>query len=152
MKTNDSKQKQDTIEYSIQTTNNTLPRHNYKISKFDEKDICINYLLSKNSREAMLKKYNISKRAYYDIINKNKENGFKLIDKDITELRQNFTKQTTLLMNKAIDKLNKQLESDDNVNLSQLATVLGILYDKEALELGKSTSNQAFNINIKIDK
>ena len=100
----------------------------------------------------MLKKYNISKRAYYDIINKNKENGFKLIDKDITELRQNFTKQTTLLMNKAIDRLNKQLESDNSINLSQLATVLGILYDKEALELGKSTSNQAFNINIKIDK
>ena len=136
------------------TTNNELKRnkHNYKLTEQDQKDIVLNYLFNKGNVHSLLDKYNISIQAYYDVIKKHKKNDFKIIDKAIAETRKNFNKRTTLIINKALDRIAEQLEEDENIDINKLSTTLGILYDKESLELGKSTSNSAFNINIKIDK
>ena len=56
-----------------------------------------------------------------------------------------------MLIDKLLAKLEDQIESNDDINISQITTSLGILYDKQALAEGTSTSNQAVNINIKID-
>lgn len=135
------------------TTQNELKRnkHNYKLTEEDQKEIILNHLFNKGNIQYTLDKFNISERTYYNVINKHKKNDFKIIDDDIAEVRKNFSKKTSILISKALNKIEEQLESDD-IDINKLSTTLGILYDKESLELGKSTSNNAFNINIKIDK
>ena len=138
------------IEYK---TDNLLKKnkHNYKLTNEDIKEICLNHLFNKSDRDILCKKFNISERQYYYVIEKNKKNNFEILDEDIAEIRKNFSKKTSVLISKALDKIGKQLEQED-LDINKLSTTLGILYDKESLELGKSTSNNAFSINIKIDK
>jgi hypothetical protein len=50
------------------------------------------------------------------------------------------------------DRMEKQLQEDDKITLSQLSTTLGIMYDKSRLENNLSTSNNSININIKVEK
>lgn len=131
---------------------NKPKKHNYKLTEQDEKDICTSYIFNRRGYEETMQRYNISKRCYYDVINKHKKNNFEILNEDINEMRSNFTKRTTAIINQALDKIQDKLNNGEDINLSQLATLTGVLYDKEALELGKATSNSAFNINIKIDK
>ena len=104
---------------------------------------------TKQTKQDILDKYNISKQTYYNIIKdkKNKE----LIDKDITAARQNFTRKSEIIIDKALNKINKNIDSD-NVNNKDLITTLGILYDKTRLENNLSTSNNSININLKIER
>ena len=135
------------------TTQNELKRskHNYKLTEEDQKEICLNHLFNKSNKDILCKKFNISERAYYNVIEKHKKKNFAILDEDIAEIRKNFSKKTSVIISKALDKIEEQLD-DDDIDINKLSTTLGILYDKESLELGKSTSNNAFNINIKIDK
>lgn len=130
-------------------------KYNYKLSKEDEKAILVDYYISnkKDNIQNICNKYDISRQYIYRIINKYKQQGNlqEITEKIITENRQKFTKQVDAIITKALDKINKQLEDGEDISLSQLATLTGILYDKNALEQGKSTSNQAININVKID-
>ena len=141
----------DIIQY---TTKNELKKnkHNYKLTEDDQKDIVLNYLFNKGNVHNLLDKYNISIQTYYNVINKHKKNDYAIVNKEIAESRKNFNKRTTLLINKALDRIAEQLDSEEDIDINKLSTTLGILYDKESLELGKSTSNNAFSINIKIDK
>ena len=129
----------------------TRTKHNYKLTQEDIKDIMLYYYLdnTKQTRQDILDKYNISKQTYYNIIKdkKNKE----LIDKDITAARQNFTRKSEIIIDKALNKINKNIDSD-NVNNKDLITTLGILYDKTRLENNLSTSNNSININLKIER
>lgn len=138
----------------IQVKGNNLRRykHNYKLTEEEQKDIVLNHLFNKGNVQSILDKYNISIQSYYNVINKHKKNDFRIVNKEIAETRRNFNKRTTLLINKALDKIAEQLDSNEDIDINKLSTTLGILYDKESLELGKATSNSAFNINIKIDK
>ena len=126
-------------------------KHNYKLTQEDIKDIMLYYYLdnTKQTRQDILDKYNISKQTYYNIIKdkKNKE----LIDKDITAARQNFTRKSEIIIDKALNKINKNIDND-NVNNKDLITTLGILYDKTRLEQNLSTSNNSININLKIER
>lgn len=126
-------------------------KHNYKLTQEDIKDIMLYYYLdnTKQTREELLNKYNISKQTYYNIIKdkKNKE----LIDKDIKTARQNFTRKSEIIIDKALNKINKNIDND-SVNNKDLITTLGILYDKTRLENNLSTSNNSININLKIER
>lgn len=150
---NDTKDvKGSTKEYNIQVTNEArLYKHNYKLNEEDQKDICLNYLFNKGNIHTILDKYHISEQTYYNVINKHKKNDFKILDEEIAELRRNFSKKTSIIIGKVLDKIEDQLDNGE-IDINKLSTTLGILYDKESLELGKATSNSAFNINIKIDK
>jgi len=128
----------------------TKTKHNYKLSQEDIKDIMLYYYLDnrKQTRQDILNKYNISKQTYYKIIKdkKNKE----LIDKDITDARQKFTKKSEIIIDKALNKINQNIDSGD-INNKDLITITGILYDKTRLENNLSTQNNAISINIKIE-
>lgn len=125
-------------------------KHNYKLSQEDKQQITLEYYLNrkKENIEDLCNRYNISRQTIYNII-RNKKNQKQLNDY-ITESRNNFTKKASLLIDKAIDKLNDKIEEED-INAKDLVTTIGILYDKNRLENNQSTSNNSININIKIE-
>lgn len=126
-------------------------KHNYKLTQEDIKDIMLYYYLdnTKATRQDILDKYNISKQTYYNII-KDKKN-IELINEDINKARQNFTKKSEIIIDKALNKINKNIDNGD-VNNKDLITITGILYDKTRLENNLSTSNNSININLKIER
>lgn len=129
-------------------------KHNYKLSKDDEIDMITNYYLDRHltNIDRIASKYNVDRRTVYNIVNKYKKNNEKIIDSVVAKTRQNFNKKTTLIINKALARINQELDDGNkDIALSQLATLTGILYDKEALDMGKATSNSAFSVNIKIE-
>ena len=73
-----------------------------------------------------------------------------MINKDINEARQNFTKKSEIIIDKALNTINKNIDNGD-INNKDLITITGILYDKTRLENNLSTSNNSININIKIE-
>lgn len=125
-------------------------KHNYKLSQEDKQQITLEYYLNrkKENIEDLCNRYNISRQTIYNII-RDKKNQKQLNDY-ITENRNNFTKKTSLLIDKAIDKLNDKIESEE-INAKDLVTTIGVLYDKNRLENNQSTSNNSININIKIE-
>lgn len=131
----------------------TLARTNKKTHKLtdeDIKDIMLYYYLdnTKQTRQELLKKYNISKEYYYRLV-KNEKNK-ELIRKDITEQRQLFTQKSEILISKILNKVNNKIDSDD-ASIKDLITSMGILYDKTRLENNLSTSNNSISINIKVE-
>lgn len=142
--------KSDIIKTKQEIIKTTKEKHNYKLSQEDIKDIMLYYYLDnrKQTRQEILDKYNISKQTYYNII-KDKKN-IELINKDINEARQNFTKKSEIIIDKALNTINKNIDNGD-INNKDLITITGILYDKTRLENNLSTSNNSININIKIE-
>lgn len=128
----------------------TKEKHNYKLTQEDIKDIMLYYYLdnTKATRQDILNKYNISKQTYYKII-KDKKN-IELINNDITDARQKFTKKSEIIIDKALNTINKNIDNGD-INNKDLITITGILYDKTRLEQNLSTQNNAISINIKIE-
>ena len=126
-------------------------KYNYKLSTDDIKDIMLYYYLdnTKATRQDILDKYGISKEYYYRLV-KNEKNK-QLIEKDITDARQKFTKKSEIIIDKALNKINKNIDNE-NVSNKDLITITGILYDKTRLENNLSTSNNSISINIKVEK
>lgn len=129
----------------------TRYKHNHKLSDDDIKEILLYYYLdnTKQTRDELLKKYNITKQTYYNVV-KNDKNK-KLIEKDITAARQLFTQKSNIIIDKALNKINKNIDNDE-ASTKDLITTLGILYDKTRLENNLSTNNSSININIKVEK
>lgn len=129
-------------------------KHNYKLSIDDKKAILLEYTLNKSNRNVLniCKKYNISRQTLYNVVHNftSKETDL-IVNESIKTYRKNFTKKANNIINKALDRIDNQLDND-NINISQLSTTIGILYDKTRLEDNLSTSNNSFNINIHIDK
>ena len=125
-------------------------KHNYKLSQEDKQQITLEYYLNrkKENIEDLCNRYNISRQTIYNII-RDKKNQKQLNDY-INQTRSNFTKKTSILIDKAIDRLNDKIE-DNDVNTKDLVTAIGVLYDKNRLENNQSTSNNSININIKIE-
>ena len=135
------------------TTRQEIIRSNkktHKLSQEDIRDIMLYYYLdnTKSTLKEVLNKYNISKEYYYRLVKK--EDNKKLIDNYITENRKLFTKKSELIIDKALNKINKNIDSGE-VNNKDLITITGILYDKTRLEQNLSTQNNAISINIKIE-
>jgi len=128
----------------------TKEKHNYKLSQEDKNIITLEYYLNrkKENIEDLCNRYNVSKQTIYNII-RDKKNQ-KQLNEYISQTRNNFTKKTSILIDKAIDKLNDKIESEE-VNAKDLVTTIGVLYDKNRLENNQSTSNNSININIKIE-
>ena len=135
--------------------NNITPyKHNYKLSEEDKQNIVLEYTLNrtKTTIQAMCNKYSISEQTIYNVLNSyNQKQKNDIVEKSINEYRKNFSKQAHNIINKAFTRLNEKLDNEENINLNQLSTTIGILYDKTRLEDNLSTSNNSININIKID-
>ena len=128
-----------------------------KLTEEDTKAILLDYYISnrKDNIQAICDRYGISNQYLYKLVRKYKQNNLyeKVIESSVKESRKKFSKRVDIIIEKALDRINAELQDNSkDINLSQLTTTLGILYDKNALEQGKATSNNAFNINIKIDK
>lgn len=125
-------------------------KHNYKLSQEDKQQITLEYYLNrkKENIEDLCNRYNISHQTIYNIIREEKNQ--KQLNKYINENRKNFSKKTSILIDKAIDRLNDKIENEE-VNAKDLVTTIGVLYDKNRLENNQSTSNNSININIKIE-
>ena len=133
------------------TKKRTLTKYNNKLTEEDKKDIMLYYYLdnTKQTRQDILDKYNISESYYYRLIKD--KNNIQLIEKDITENKQKFSKKTEIIINKILNKVNDKVDKDD-ATMKDLITTFGILYDKNRLEQNLSTSNNSININLKIER
>lgn len=136
---------------------NNKPRKKYhKLTDIEKKEIITLYKLdnSKKNIAKIAKEYDITERQVFNLLKKNVSNEIeKGIKHNIKNQEDDFTKRIGELIKITMDRLEKELLSNDNkVTISQLSTTLGILYDKSRLEQNLSTSNNAININIKVEK
>ena len=118
-----------------------------KLSQQDRKEIVISHYLnnSKENISYLMNKYNISKTALYDVINHKESSNY------IKEYQPNLTKKFESIINKALEKLDYSVNSED-IKPLDLVKIIGILYDKSRLENNLSTENKSINININIEK
>ncbi len=122
-----------------------------KLTDKQRQEIILAYKLD-NSKENINKicnDYGITKQ-YIFLLAKNKAS--QEIENSIQESQGYFTKRANEIIKLLLDKIEEKALNDDKTTLSQLSTTLGILYDKSRLENNLSTSNNAININIKVEK
>lgn len=122
-----------------------------KLTQKQREDIILSYKLdnSKSNIQSICNKYNITKQYIFKLAKKNTNSE---IEKSINESKSEFTKRANVIIKQILDRIEQEVLEGDKITLSQLSTTLGILYDKSRLEEGQSTSNQAINININIEK
>ena len=126
-------------------TANTGKRKN-TLSIEDKQAILLEYELNHTNSniQAICNKYQITRQTLYDLIKKKEENS-------IIDYQSNFTKKANEIIALMLDRLENELKTSEKINISQLSTSLGILYDKMRLNDNQSTSNSSININIKIE-
>lgn len=124
-----------------------MVKHNYKLSEQDKKDIVISHYLNNSNTnvEALMAKYNLSRQGLYNVINSKKSEQY------ITEYQPNLIKKFNKIIDKALEKVDAQVNAED-VKALDLVKIIGILYDKSRLEQNLSTSNNSVQVNIKIEK
>lgn len=122
-------------------------KHNYKLTEEDKKEIVISHYLdsTEQNNQYLRDKFGLSIQGYYNVINSNESNNY------ITEYKSNLSKRFEDVIEKAIIKLKNKVETED-IKALELTKIIGILYDKTRLENNLSTSNNAININIKVEK
>lgn len=122
-----------------------------KLTDEQKKEIILKYKTD-NSRSNLARictDYNITRQYIYKLL---KQDVTKEVENSIKEQESEFTKRANLIINQAFNRLEERLKDDNKCTISQLATLIGILYDKSRLENNLSTSNNSVNINIKIEK
>lgn len=122
----------------------------YKLTKQDKKEIALAYKLdnSKENIQALCNKYNITRQTIWNI-SKNKDQD---IEKSIKEYQESFTKKANKIIDALLDRVYEQAANkEEKIQLSQIVTSIGILYDKTRLNENLSTSNNSIKIDIKIE-
>lgn len=122
-----------------------------KLSDEQRKEIITKYKLdnSKSNINKICNDYGITRQYIFKLA---KSDTAKELEKSITESKQQFTKRVDKIIIQILDRIEQEVLEGDKITLSQLSTTLGILYDKSRLENNLSTSNNAININIKVEK
>ena len=122
-----------------------------KLTDKQRKEIILAYKLdnSKENIENIANQYSITKRRVFQIV---KDPIDAEIEQSITNNSSYFTKRANEIIKKALDRLEKQIETDEKATISQISTAIGILYDKSRLENNLSTSNNEIKISIKVEK
>lgn len=148
------KKQEKTTKQEIVTTQELIKpsksKHCYKLTDEDKQAILLDYYLnrSKENISDICNRYSITPQTVYNVVKDKRYQ--KLLDEHITQCRKNFSKKTSIIIDKAIDQLNGKIEEGD-ANIKDLTTAIGILYDKNRLEQNLSTSNNEIKINIKIE-
>ena len=122
-----------------------------KLNNEQRKEIITKYKLdnSKSNINKICSDYGITRQYIFKLA---KSETAKELEKSITESKQQFTKRVDKIIIQILDRIEREVQEGDKITLSQLSTTLGILYDKSRLENNLSTSNNAININIKVEK
>ena len=122
-----------------------------KLTNKQREELKLEYKLdnSKSNIQRLIDKYGITKRRLFQIVKEDLSEDSK---QSIIESTSDFTKRANEIIKLALDRIEKEIINGDKITLSQLSTTLGILYDKSRLENNLSTSNNAININIKVEK
>lgn len=124
-----------------------------KLTEKQRNEIVLSYKLdnSKENINRLCNDYNITRQYIFKLAKKDSTN--QLVKDSISNNESEFTKRANEIIKLTFDRIEeKLLESDEKTTLSQLATLLGIMYDKSRLENNLSTSNNSININIKVEK
>ena len=103
-----------------------------------------------NSYTETGKQLNIPINTVEDIVKRNieKPEFIKLHN----EKRQKFSAKFEKIINKALDRLDREIDEQEKIPVSQLSTVVGTLYDKNRLDNDESTENTNQTINIGFSK
>lgn len=128
-------------------------KHNYKLSEEDKINIVLEHTLNRTKQKAseLCSKYGISERTLYDLVNNKKYKNE--VNKYITETSKNFSKKAAIIIDKTLNRINQRLDEDiSNNTLAQLATTLGVLYDKSRLESNLSTNNTAIEVKVTVER
>ena len=64
--------------------------------------------------------------------------------------QEDFVAKADRIIDKALDRLEKQLDGDDYIPVNNLSTVIGTMYDKRALAKGDPTSNEVTTIRVEL--
>ena len=123
-----------------------------KLTEKERKEIITAYKLdnSKENIQRICNDYGITKQYIFKLA---KSDLAKEVSNSIINNESEFTKRANEIIKMAFDRLEERLQNgDDKATLSQLSTLIGILYDKSRLESNLSTENKAISINIKIEK
>lgn len=122
-----------------------------KLSDNQRSEIILSYKLdnSKENLQRICDDYGITRQYIYKLL---KKDTAKEIEKYTKDKESEFTKRANLIIEQAFNRLEERLANDDKTTISQLATLIGILYDKSRLENNLSTSNNSISINIKVEK
>lgn len=122
----------------------------------EDRQVIINTMKINNSKESvakLCKDYDITRQYIYKLLrNDLKKNSENSIEQSIINNESEFTKKANHIIDLIFARIEKELENGEKINISQLSTTLGILYDKSRLENNLSTSNNSININIKVEK
>lgn len=109
--------------------------------------IMLSYFTTGNFSETA-RQLNLPQRTVEDIYKRNKDK------EEFTRLRvektEDFIAKANRIIDKALNRLEKEIEIQRTIPVNQLSTVVGILVDKRNLAEGKATSNT--DINIKMNK
>lgn len=130
-------------------------KHSYKLSEEDKKAIVLEYYLNRSTQnvEDICKRYDISTRWLYQLVKS--ENGKKILEKSIIENKSNFSKKIDVIIDKALEEINKKLSDEEymqKASVKDISIMIGTLYDKSRLEQNLSTNNSSINIKIEIEK
>ena len=103
------------------------------------------YFITDNMNEVS-RSLNIPYTTVFDTIKRNqdKEEFVKLRQ----ETRKQFSNKATRIIDKALNRIDKELDEQDTIPVNQLSTVIGTLFDKVRLDKGESTENTNQTINI----
>lgn len=108
-------------------------------------EIMASYFMTNNYTETA-RQLNIPIRTVADIVVRNQDKP------EFTQLRKEkqkkFGDKFEHIINKALDRLSKEIDEQDKIPVSQLSTVVGTLFDKNRLEQGESTENTSQTIKI----
>ena len=113
-----------------------------KLTEQQRKEIVISHYLN-NSNEnisRLMTEYNLSKQGLYDVINHKESKNY------IKEYQPNLTKKFESIINKALEKLDYSVNSED-IKPLDLVKIIGILYDKSRLENNLSTENKSISLH-----
>ncbi|MCQ2087685.1 MAG: hypothetical protein MJZ37_06425 [Bacilli bacterium] len=66
------------------------------------------------------------------------------------EKKEEFVTRADRIIEKAMKRLENEIEAADSIPVNNLSTVIGTLYDKRALAKGDPTSNEAVTIRVEL--
>lgn len=118
----------------------TLPENVYKVM--------LSYAVTHNYCETG-RELDMPESTVRKIVGDNRDNP--IFAKLCEEKQQDFIKNAERIINKAMERLEKEIDKEDsNIPVSNLSTVIGTLYDKRALAKGDPTSNESVTIKVEL--
>jgi hypothetical protein len=108
-------------------------------------EIMVSYFALNNYAEVS-RKLEVPLTTVYDTVERNKDKPE--FEKLRNEINEQFSVKATRLIDKALNRIDTELDSPDKIPVNQLSTVVGTLFDKVRLDKGESTENTKQTITI----